>query len=82
MDPVLAALNTHPLIARARGLPPHDPAIGRDHLADMVRQMESWDITDRKVREKAMRWLGYIQGCVVAGGGATLDELKKINKES
>lgn len=31
-------------------------------------------------REKAMRWLGFIQGVIWATGMATIDDLKAMNK--
>jgi hypothetical protein len=47
----------------------------------MVSEMLSWGRLDddRMTREKAHRWLGYIQGCIVAGGGATLEDMKRVN---
>lgn len=32
--------------------------------------------------EKAMRWLGWFQACLVLGAGTTLEDMKRINKES
>lgn len=31
-------------------------------------------------REKAMRWLGFIQGALWTNGAATIDELKDMNR--
>ena len=44
----------------------------------MVRKIMSDEVTG----ENAHRWLGWIQGCVCLGGGATLRELKDINSEA
>lgn len=79
-DPKSVALRCLPFVAKARGLPPHDPAFGRDHLCWMIGEIQNWDLSGQPKREKAMRWLGYIQGCLVAGGGATLDEMKELNR--
>lgn len=32
--------------------------------------------------EKSMRWIGWLQACIVMGGGATLEQMKRINAES
>lgn len=44
-------------------------------LIDEVRKIS-------KANEKAMRWLGWLQACIVMGGGATLEQMKRINVES
>jgi len=49
---------------------------GKTHLHDMTSKIINGEI----VGNKAHRWLGYMQGLIVIGGGATLEELKKINK--
>lgn len=48
---------------------------GKDHLRDMINAIESGSISG----EKAHRWLGYLQGVLVATGGCTLDEMKTLN---
>lgn len=58
------------------GLPDIDPQCGKDHMLYMIEQIASGEVTE----EKAHRWLGYIQGCVVSHDGATLEEVKNINK--
>lgn len=45
------------------------------HLSFMVEKMMAGMSQD-----KTMRWLGYIQGCLVYSGLATLDEMKEISK--
>lgn len=58
------------------------PGLTRAHLHDMVTQVVSWDLSDPKAERKAHRWLGWLQCAIVFGGGATLDQVKLINKES
>lgn len=41
-------------------------------LIDEVRKIS-------KANEKAMRWVGWLQACIVMGGGATLEDMKQIN---
>ena len=57
-------------------LPDEHEEYGKEHLKLMILKIVSGEITG----EKAHRWLGWIQGCVCVGGGATLEEMKKINK--
>ena len=47
------------------------------HLRWMVQEMHN----DMSVN-KAMRWLGYIQGALVLGYGQTLDSMKKYSMEA
>lgn len=82
MDVKVAARETARYIDRAALLPPQHPEYGRDHLHDMVREIEEWPLDSRKQVEKAMRWLGWLQCAVVMGGGATLDEMKHINMKA
>ena len=37
---------------------------------------------ERKMEAKLNRWLGYFQGLIVTNSGASLDEMKQINKNS
>lgn len=46
------------------------------HLKNMLIKIISGDVTDKK----AHRWLGYVQGVVVFRAGATLEELKNLNR--
>lgn len=65
-------------LAKARGVPDNagpDNSCGLTHLLDM----ESC-IRDDFSESKLGRWLGWAQGVIVAGGYATLDEMKEINK--
>lgn len=48
------------------------------HLKWMCDEALSWDLHVRK--EKAMRWLGFIQAGLWATGHATIQELKQINR--
>ena len=68
-----AATNMKPKIINSI-LPDQHPEYGKDHLLDMVKKIETAEISGAK----AHRWLGWIQGCVCMGDGATLKELKQI----
>ena len=59
-------------------LPDEHDQYGKDHLKNMLTQLELGTISG----EKAHRWIGWIQGCVCVGGGATLEDMKMINKMS
>lgn len=50
--------------------------LSRSHLVWMIEQLPSL------TNNKAMRWLGYIQGVLVALEIATLDDMKQISKEA
>lgn len=50
----------------------------KSHLLGMCRKIEIGAVSG----DKAHRWLGWIQGCVYIGCGGTLDDMKRINKES
>ena len=73
-----AAKLTGELIVDCTELNDTNPSIGRPHLYEMIDRILSDEITG----EKAHRWLGWIQACVCFGGGATLKELKDINREA
>jgi len=62
----------------ASDLPDEHPEYGKDHLRVMLIKLVAEEITG----EKAHRWIGWIQGCICVGGGATLEEMKQINKKS
>jgi hypothetical protein len=47
-------------------------------LVDMPALIEAGD-ERRSAIEKAMRWLGFVQGALWAGGSATIEELKRMN---
>ncbi len=74
MDVRIAASKMLPLI-RKSDLPAYHPEFGKEHLYDMVRDIETFTVTG----EKAHRWLGWIQGCICMGSGASLAELKLHN---
>lgn len=50
--------------------------INNPHLRWMVEQMPGM------AEDKAMRWLGYIQGVLVAQGRSTLSEMKTLNQQA
>lgn len=79
MDVKEAALGMRDLI-KISSLPEMHPEYGKDHLYEMVYKIVMAERGDSKVTaEKAHRWLGYIQGCVVCYGGATLEDVKNLN---
>lgn len=57
-------------------LPEVNPSMGKDHLHHMCDQIINGKITGGS----AHRWLGWVQGCIVVGEGATLDQIKALNK--
>jgi len=58
-------------------IPENDPDYGKDHLLEMVEKIETGIVTG----EKAHRWLGYLQGVLVATGGTSLEKMKATNLE-
>lgn len=77
MDVKIAARETDKLID-STNLPLLNTEYGKDHLHGMVNKIICGEISG----EKAHRWLGYLQGAVVVGGGADLEQVKMINKGS
>jgi hypothetical protein len=75
MNIKLAAKYTSELIDGAKGLARDDPETGRQHLHVMAAKIVSGEVTG----EKAHRWLGWMQACIVLGDGSTLKEMKEIN---
>ena len=52
--------------------------LGLDHLIEMLEKAETGDFSESKLG----RWLGWAQAAVVAANiGATLDDMKDINKK-
>lgn len=47
-----------------------------DHVRDMIARALNLNFTTDR-REKAMRWLGFIQGALWVTGRRTLEELKR-----
>ena len=75
MDPIKAAYDMIPFIEKAK-LPETEGSNSKKHLIEMVGKI-TFGIVEG---EKAQRWIGWIQGCVYYGGGATLKEVKAVNK--
>lgn len=57
--------------------------LGRDRVRhcldmcdEMVRHYEKGKV------EKAMRWLGFVQGFIWAKGFATIEELREVNRKN
>jgi hypothetical protein len=55
------------------GVPPY---CCKAHLKSMLYKITLLSVSG----EKAHRWLGYVQGVVALRGGATLEELKDLNR--
>jgi hypothetical protein len=81
MDVQKAARAMLPMIDKS-DLTDNHPAYGKIHLREMVAKIQDWDVGVPKWTRKAHRWLGWINCAVCMGGGASLDELKTINRES
>lgn len=77
MDVRIAAQETDKLID-ATNLPLSNSEYGKNHLHEMVNKIICGEVSG----EKAHRWLDYLQGAVVIGGGATLEQIKMINERS
>jgi hypothetical protein len=73
-----AATATRALVQRCTnvGISDDHPAVGLRNVEDMLHRIESGEIEGNK----AHRWLGWAQAIVCAGGGATIERLKAINK--
>lgn len=65
-------------LLRENTFPDLTPAGGYKHIIDMCRRAEKF-IEEGKI-DKAMRWLGFIQGVLCQAGIYTIDELKSHNK--
>jgi hypothetical protein len=68
-------------VAKRRSPPEAQAAAQIDRLAHlhwMLDEIESFLAAGR--REKAMRWLGFIQGCLWADGLYTVAEMKDQNR--
>ena len=74
MDTAAAANAMRDLVLFS-SLPEQHPEYGKDHMLEMINKIDDLKVTG----EKSHRWLGYIQGCVVCYGGATLEDVKNIN---
>lgn len=53
---------------------PRERAAHMLYMCDMI--MDDFAMSNR---EKAMRWLGFVQGALWAGNEVTIDDLKKLN---
>lgn len=77
MDIKTAANGMWALVDRSE-LPEDHEEYGKDHLRAMLVMMINGEIAG----EKAHRWLGWVQGCVCVGGGASLEDMKQVNKKA
>ncbi len=46
------------------------------HISEMLDKLISQEVSG----EQAHRWIGWIQAIIVCRGGATLEEMKLVNK--
>ena len=76
MNIIESAKLMKPLIIKSVSIADGNDATSIEHLYDMIIAIESGEVAG----EKAHRWLGWIQGVVCCRGGATLEEMKEINK--
>ncbi|MBY0431868.1 MAG: hypothetical protein K2Q10_11765 [Rhodospirillales bacterium] len=68
-------------LALISALPVSHPWFGKDHILEMATKIEVWDLSAPETERKAHRWLGWMQCAVVMGGGATLDDMARLNLE-
>lgn len=74
-----AAEDTRKLINGSDGLKRFDEThTSKDHLHMMTGKIILGEVTG----EKAHRWLGWAQACIVMGGGATVEDMKLVNKQA
>lgn len=79
MDVVTAAQQLVPFIERAvstKLIPQGGTDAGWEHLNYMINEIEKHNMSEGK----SNRWLGYIQGVLVASGAASLGEMKNVNR--
>jgi hypothetical protein len=74
MDVKIAAAACRDSVEKSSA-PDTNGEFGKDHLYAMIDKIESGEVAG----EKAHRWLGYLQGVLVATGGTTLEEMKLVN---
>jgi hypothetical protein len=56
------------------------PEVNYSHLQDMLQRIEN--DPSQFSEAKLGRWLGYVQGVIVATDYGTLEEMKQINKRN
>lgn len=78
MDTSIAAENCREFVEKSETLSDTQPAANRSHLNFMIDEI----VSGRVAGEKSHRWLGYMQGVLVATGSATLEEMKSVNIEA
>ncbi len=66
------------LFAGGNVVQPRERGTPREHAAWMLCKIPEFMEAGR--REKAMRWLGFVQGYLWACGAATIDEMKDVNR--
>ena len=77
MNTMIAARDLWDLVDKSE-LPDEHPEYGKDHLKYMLDRLMEGEVFG----EKAHRWIGWVQGCICMGKGASLEELKWINKSA
>jgi hypothetical protein len=56
-----------------------DDGRGVPHLRWMLKQIIS---SPEMSQDKAMRWLGYVQGALVTTGQTTLEQMKEVSRRA
>lgn len=72
---VLAAMEDTVRLGFAGGKMPDAGDLSYPHIAGMLIRMKETEMSYGKL----CRWLGWAQAAVVASGGATLDDMKRVN---
>lgn len=78
MDMTKASYETAKLIKGTNLKQFDDTHTAKDHLHMMMNKVNLGKVTG----EKAHRWLGWVQACIVMGEGATVHDMKEINKNA
>lgn len=77
MDPLVTVIDLYNLIEEhTEKLQPPGRKTDHSHLMWMLEQIEEEKVTG----EKAHRWIGYIQGVLVACEVTTVEEMKALNR--
>lgn len=77
MDVIKVSQELIPLIVKSDKLECSDSG-KRIHKAHLIFMLNS--IIDGEVKDdKAHRWIGYVQGCLVFSDTSTVEEMKEIN---
>jgi len=77
MDVIKVSQELFPIIVKSAAIPCSDAGkrVHKAHLIFMLNSIIDGDVTG----EKAHRWIGYVQGCLVYSDTSTVEEMKDIN---